>query len=159
MRNMKKILFICHGNICRSPMAEFILKDMLSKTPGYRPGEFLVESAATSREELGADMYPWAKKCLDIHGVPYTRRAARQMTKADYESFDFIIAMDDNNIRNTMRIIGSDPDGKVTKLLDWAGIDKSIADPWYTGEFDQTYYDIVIGCKALIAKFFDTEDK
>lgn len=153
MPNKIKVLFICHGNICRSTMAEFVMKDMIKKQ-GLED-LFYIESAATSREEIGNDTDPRTKRKLDQVGIPYTKRKARQMTMADYEYYDYIIAMDDNNIRNINRIIGEDSFGKVSKLLQYAGSDRGIADPWYTGNFDITYDDIVEGCQALLAYFKD----
>ena len=145
---MIKVLFICHGNICRSTMAEFVFKDMASKAG--KDGDFYIESAATSREEIGSDTHPGTKKKLLENGIPFTRRKARQLTKRDYEAFDYIIGMDDANVRNIMNICGGDPEGKVFKLLDFAGKDRSIADPWYTGNFDETYDDVTEGCEALM---------
>ena len=145
---MIKVLFVCHGNICRSTMAEFVFKDMASKAG--KDGDFYIESAATSREEIGSDTHPGTKKKLSENGIPFTRRKARQLTKRDYEAFDYIIGMDDANVRNIMNICGGDPEGKVFKLLDFAGKDRSIADPWYTGNFDETYDDVTEGCEALM---------
>lgn len=147
---MIKILFICHGNICRSTMAEFIMKDMVRKAG--REDEFYIESAATSREEIGNDTHRGTKAKLREVGVPFEKRAARQVTKADYDRFDYLIVMDEENIRGLKRIIGSDPEGKVFKLLDFAGKDRDIADPWYTGNFDDTYDDIMDGLTALMKK-------
>ena len=145
---MTKILFICHGNICRSTMAEFVMKDIVNKAG--LTDSFQIESPATSREEIGNDTDPRTKRKLTEMGVPFTKRRARQMTKADYDKFDYIICMDDNNITNMMRIIGSDPDHKVTKLLQHAGRDENIADPWYTGNFDDTWDGVLEGCTALL---------
>ena len=145
-----KVLFICHGNICRSTMAEFILKDMVDKR--NLSSDFYIESAATSREEIGNDTHYGTKRKLDEVGVKYTKRKARQITKADYEKFDYIIGMDDANIRNILRIVGGDDKGKVSKLLDWANLDRSIADPWYTGNFDETYDDVVKGLEGFLEK-------
>ena len=145
---MTKILFICHGNICRSTMAEFVMKDLVNKA-GLADNIY-IESAATSREEIGNDTDPRTKRKLTEMGVPFTKRKARQMTKADYENFDYIICMDDNNMRNMMRIIGSDTDNKVTKLLEHAGKNENIADPWYTGNFDDTWDGVLEGCTALL---------
>lgn len=149
---MVKILFVCHGNICRSPMAEFIMKDMVRKAE--REDDFYIESAAVSTEEIGNDMHRGAKKQLYLMGVPYKRRAARKMTKADYSRFDLIILMDDYNVTLAERILGSDPDGKLCMLLDFTDRKgSSIADPWYTGNFEETYHDIVEGCQAILEKY------
>ena len=148
----RKVLFICHGNICRSTMAEFVLKDMVNKRNIAE--EFYIQSAATSREEIGNDTHYGTKNKLDEVGIPYTKRKARQMTKEDYKEYDYIIGMDDANIRNILRIVGGDKEGKVSKLLDWANIDRSIADPWYTGNFDETYDDVVKGLEAFLGKIF-----
>ncbi len=145
---MTKILFICHGNICRSPMAEFVLKHMAAQAGAA--DQFYIESAATSREEIGNDTHPGTKKMLAEHSIPCSKRRARQITKNDYESFDYIIGMDDANTRNITAICGGDPQGKVFKLLDFAGKDRDIADPWYTGNFEETYADVSEGCKALL---------
>ncbi|WP_425756565.1 low molecular weight protein-tyrosine-phosphatase [Ihubacter sp. rT4E-8] len=151
---MIKVLFICHGNICRSTMAEFLMKDLVRKA--HRAADFQIESAATSREEIGNDIHRGTKAKLREVGVPFTRHAARQVTRADYDRFDYLIVMDDENIRDLFRIIGSDPEGKVCKLLAFAGKDRDIADPWYTGNFDDTYDDIMEGlagfCKHLDIK-------
>ena len=145
---MKKILMICHGNICRSTMAEFVMKDLVAKA-GLED-KFYIESAATSREEIGNDTHYGTKQKLTEMGVPFARRAARQMTKEDYKEFDYIIGMDDANIRNINRIAGGDLEGKVYRLLDFAGKSDSIADPWYTGNFDETWDDVLEGCQALL---------
>lgn len=145
---MIKILFCCHGNICRSPMAEFIMKYMVSKAGSA--DEFCIESAATSREEIGNDMYPPAKRCLDAHGVPHSRRRARQMTRDDYDRYDLLIGMDAANISNMTRIAGGDPEGKIYKLLSFAGSGRNVADPWYTDDFETTYRDVTEGCRALL---------
>jgi len=147
---MTKILFICLGNICRSTMAEFVMKDLVNKSG--LADNFNIESAATSRYEIGNDTDPRTKRKLTEMGVPFRKRKARQMTKADYKEYDYIIGMEDDNIRNIMKIIGSDPDGKVSKLLDFAGRDEDIADPWYTGNFDDTWDDVLEGCTALLDK-------
>ena len=147
---MIKILFICHGNICRSPMAEFMLKDMIR----YRGIDQYIQvaSAATSREEIGNDIHPGTKAKLDEANVPYAKRKARQITRADYENYDYIIAMDEENIRGLRRIIGGDPQGKISRLLSFAGQERDIADPWYTGNFDATYDDILVGLSGLLRK-------
>ncbi len=147
---MIKVLFICHGNICRSTMAEFLMKDMVRKAG--READFHIESAATSREEIGNDIHRGTKAKLREVGVPFTRHEARQVTKADYENFDYLIVMDEENIRGLFRIIGGDPEHKVCKLLEFAGKDRDIADPWYTGNFDDTYEDIMEGLTAFLKK-------
>ena len=145
---MPKVLFICHGNICRSTMAEFVFRYMVRRA-GHE-NEFYIESAATSREEIGNDTHPGTKEKLRENGIPFESRHARQMTKKDYEKFDYIIGMDDANVRNIERICGGDPEHKITRLLEHAGADRSIADPWYTGNFDETYDAVIQGCEALM---------
>ena len=144
---MVKILFVCHGNICRSPMAEFVMKDMVKNNP-----EVYIESCATSREEIGNPVYPPAKRKLSEHGIDCTGKTARQITKSDYDSFDYIILMDRNNERNIRYIIDGDPQGKISLLMDWCGENKDVADPWYTGDFDATYRDVLKGCRAIKSK-------
>lgn len=146
---MHKILFICHGNICRSPMAEFLLKDMVAKR-GIA-SRFDIASAATSREEIGNPVHHGTRKKLAQFGISVAGKTARQMTRRDYENYDYIIAMDRNNLRNIDRIIGSDEYNKVSLLLDFAGRNgQSIADPWYTGDFDITYDDIKQGLDGFL---------
>lgn len=145
---MIKILFICHGNICRSPMAEFVMKD-LTERQGLA-GKFQIASAATSREELGNDIHPGTRRVLEREGIPFSSRQARQITKSDYEAYDYIIAMDRANLRNLERLLGGDPEGKFFLFLEFAGEHRDIADPWYTGNFDETYRDIQQGCTALL---------
>ena len=145
---MTNILFVCHGNICRSPMAEFVMKDLVEKA-GL--GERLhIESAATSREEIGNPIYPPAKRKLKEMGVPFGDHRAVQMTRADYDRYDLLLAADSANVRNMTRIAGGDPDHKIRRLLDDCPRPRDIADPWYTGNFDVTYDDIVEGCEALL---------
>ena len=144
---MIKIMFVCHGNICRSPMAEFVLKDMVKKL-GIAD-EFYICSSATSREEIGNPVHPGTKKKLKEYGILADGKYAVQFTKRDYETYDYILLMDSYNVRNLNRIIGSDSLGKVKKLLDFAG-GGDIADPWYTGNFDDTYRDVAAGCKGLL---------
>ena len=147
---MVRVLFICHGNICRSPMAEFILKDMIRRN-GLE-SEIYVESAAATTEEIGNDMYPPAKRKLKEKGVPFQPRRARIITRNDYESFDMIVGMDEENIWDMRRICGGDRDGKISLLMDWAGSSRDVADPWYTGNFEATYQDLITGCTALLEK-------
>ncbi len=146
---MIKIMFVCHGNICTSPMAEFVLKDMVKKK--LVEDRFQIASSATSREELGNPVHYGTREKLAEVGISVAGKYAVQLTKADYEEYDYLIAMDFMNVRNILRIIGEDKDNKVCKLLDFAeGGD--IADPWYTGNFDVTYEDIVRGCTGLLEK-------
>lgn len=148
---MIKILFVCHGNICRSPMAEFILKDMVKKK--NKEASFYIASAATSAEEIGNPVHHGTRNKLAQYGISTVGKYARQMTKKDYEEYDYLIGMDDWNVRNILRITGGDPQQKIKKLLEFAGSSKDIADPWYTGNFDVAYDDIVEGCEALLAHF------
>lgn len=141
---MKKILFICHGNICRSPMAEYVMKHLVHQN--HLDHEYEIASAATSTEEIGNPVYPPAQRKLAEHGITCKGHHARQVTKADYNYYDELIIMDHNNYRNLMRIIGSDPLNKVRML-----IERDVADPWYTGDFDATYRDVVKGCEAIIS--------
>ena len=154
---MIKVLFICHGNICRSPMAEFIFKDMIAKRG--LADEFYVESCATSTEEIwngiGNPVYPPAKRELAKHGISCEGKRARQVTKADYDKFDILLCMDDNNMRNIKWIIPSDPQNKICKLMSFTGGDANVADPWYTGDFETTYNDILKGCEALLEYLLD----
>ena len=146
---MKKILFICHGNICRSTMAEMVFKHLIRQQ--HIDHRFLVDSMATSREELGNPVHPGTRRKLAQVGIPCSDHRATQMRREDYDRYDYLIVMDHNNIRNLMRIIGDDPDQKVSMLLDYAGREgQSIADPWYTGDFDETYDDVLAGCKGLL---------
>ena len=150
---MIKIMFVCHGNICRSPMAEFILKDM-AKGQGIAD-KMQIASCATSTEEIGNSVYPPAKAELARHGLDAKGKRAVQLTRADYENYDLLIAMDSNNIRNIHRMIGGDPLGKVKKLMDYTSRGGDVADPWYNGHFDRTYDDIYDGCLCLMKHLKD----
>ncbi len=145
---MTKILFVCHGNICRSPMAEFVMKKLVKDNGLER--EFEIASAATSREELGNPVYPPARRKLAEHGISCSGKTARQMTRADYDYYDHIVIMDGNNAHNILYIIGDDPDRKVHLLMEYAGERRDVADPWYTGDFEATWQDVNKGCKALL---------
>ena len=149
---MIKVLFLCHGNICRSPMAEFILKDMVAKRG--MADDFYIESCATSTEEIwngvGNPVYPPARRELAKHGISCEGKRARQVTKSDYDRFDYLICMDNNNMRNIKWIIPSDPHNKISKLMSFAGSNADVADPWYTGDFEITYKDIVEGCEGFL---------
>ncbi len=147
---MIKILFICHGNICRSTMAESVLSHMVSQRG--LSNDFHIASAATSREEIGNPPHHGTVRKLREVGVPVVPHRAVQMTKKDYEAYDYLIGMDDWNIRNMQRITGGDPQNKIYKLLEFANSTRDIADPWYTGNFDVTYDDIMEGCEALLKK-------
>lgn len=147
---MKKILFVCHGNICRSPMAEFVMKDLVKKS--NRQKDFIIDSAATSTEELGNDIHYGTRKKLLQQNIPFQKRAARQITKQDYNYYDYLIAMDEENIFNMKRKWNNDPQNKIKMLLSFAGKNAAVADPWYTGDFDKTFADIFEGCNALLKK-------
>lgn len=145
---MIKILFVCHGNICRSPMAEFILKDLVRQA-GLED-QFSIASAATSREELGNPVYPPAKRKLAEHGISCQGKTARQLTSQDYDEFDLLIGMDHANLRNMTRICGGDPDEKLHLLMEYASRPGEVADPWYSGDFDTAWQDILEGCQGLL---------
>ena len=145
---MIKILFVCHGNICRSPMAEFVMKNLVNKKG--MADQFEIASAATSTEEIGNPVYPPAKRKLKEHGISCEGKTARQMTKADYTYYDYIIAMDRFNLRNMTRFVGNDPDNKVSLLMDFTSHPKDVADPWYTGDFDTTWNDVYEGCVGIL---------
>lgn len=145
---MIKILFVCHGNICRSTMAQSVFKHMVKER--HIEPLFEIESAATSREEIGNGPHYGTVQKLRQEGIPVVEHRAVQMTERDYEYYDYLIGMDTANIRNMNRIAGGDPDGKIYKLLSFAGVGRDVADPWYTGDFDATYEDVVTGCEAFL---------
>ena len=145
---MIRVLFICHGNICRSPMAEFVMKDLVEKAGLSR--QFKIESAATSTEEIGNPVSPPARRKLAEHGIFCAGKTARQMERADYARYDLLIGMDHANLRNMTRICGGDPEGKIQALLDYTDRPGEVADPWYTGDFEATWRDVYEGCTALL---------
>lgn len=145
---MIKILFVCHGNICRSPMAEFVMKKLVQEKG--MADRFEISSCATSTEEIGNPVYPPARKKLAEHGISCSGKTARQMTADDYSRFDYIIAMDRFNLRNMRRFVGDDADKKVSLLMDFTNRSGEVADPWYTGDFDRTWDDIYDGCGGLL---------
>ena len=145
---MIKILFICHGNICRSPMAEYILKALL-RARGLED-RYYVESAAVSTEEIGNPVYPPARRKLAEHGIASDGKYARQITRRDYQYYDLIVGMDEWNLRNMRRMLGGDPEGKICLLMDFTERPGEVADPWYTGDFGGVYRQIVRGCEALL---------
>lgn len=143
-----KILFVCHGNICRSPMAEFVMKDLVRQMGIEK--QFEIASAATSREEIGNAVYPPARRKLAEHGISCDGKTSRQITMDDYRHYDYIIAMDQNNLRNLRKMLGEDVDNKISLLMDYTSRPADVADPWYTGDFDATWNDVVEGCKGFI---------
>ena len=153
---MIKILFICHGNICRSPMAEFVMKDLVEKASLEK--KFHIESAATSTEEIGNPVYPPARRKLAEHGIDCAGKTARQLKRDDYERFDLLIGMDRANLRNMTRICGGDRLGKLRLLMEYAGQpDREVADPWYTGDFEATWRDVAAGCRGLLEQSEERE--
>lgn len=147
---MIRILFVCHGNICRSTMAEYVMKHLVRQAG--REEEFFIDSAATSREEIGNGVHHGTRRKLAQMGVPCGDHRARQMTNADYDEFDLLIGMDSANIRNMQRICGSDSEGKIHKMLEYTKRCGDVADPWYTGDFDATWNDVYEGCVGLLER-------
>ena len=145
---MIKILFVCHGNICRSPMAEFVMKKFVSEA-GMEE-KFEIASAATSTEEIGNPVYPPARRKLAEHGIDCGGKTARQVTRRDYEKYDLLIVMDHNNLRNLQRMLGQDKENKIHLLMDYTDRLGEVADPWYTGDFEQTWMDVTEGCRGLL---------
>ena len=150
---MKRILFVCHGNICRSPMAEFVMKKMVADA-GIAD-QFEIASAATSTEEIGNPVYPPARRKLAEHGISCDGKTARQITCRDYEHYDYIVAMDANNMRNLSRMLGEDKQHKITLLLNYTDHPRDVADPWYTGNFDATWQDVNDGCRGLLEEILN----
>ena len=152
---MQRIMFVCHGNICRSPMAEFVLRDLAMKAG--RANEFRSASSATSAEEVGNPVHPGTRRMLAAHGIDCVGKKARQLRRDEYRSWDLFVAMDDENLRCLSRILGKDPDRKVHKLLEFATPEafgtavRDVADPWYTGDFEATWDDVLAGCTGLLA--------
>lgn len=151
---MTKILFVCHGNICRSPMAEFVMKDLVEKAG--LADEFTIASAATSTEEIGNPVYPPVRQLLTRHGISCAGKTARQLQRGDYAAWDLFIGMDTANLRNMTRLFGGDPEGKVHALLDYTHRPGEVADPWYTGDFESTWRDVVEGCTGLLQSMTHT---
>ncbi|MDE6259808.1 MAG: low molecular weight phosphotyrosine protein phosphatase [Oscillospiraceae bacterium] len=145
---MVKILFVCHGNICRSPMAEFVMKDLV-KAAGLE-SQFHIESAATSTEEIGSPVYPPARRKLAEHGIDCTGKTARQLKNSDYEKYDLLIGMDRANLRNMHRICGGDFANKMHLLMDFTDRPGDVTDPWYTDDFETTWRDVLAGCRGLL---------
>ena len=145
---MLKIMFVCHGNICRSPVAEFVFKKMVADRG--LSSEYVIASTATSTEEIGNDIHPGTRRTLDKYGIPHKRREAVQITRSDYDKYDLYVGMDTANIRNLGRIFGADPENKIKKLLDFTPHGGDVADPWYTGNFEETWRDVNEGCASLL---------
>ena len=152
---MKKILFVCHGNICRSPMAEFVMKHLVREAG--LSDNILVESKALHRDEIGSDTHRGTREVLHAHNIPFSKRRAALMTTADYDAFDIIIGMDTENMRDLDRLTGGDPQHKVHRLLSYIGEKRDVADPWYTGNFEVTYRNVNAGCRGLLQEL--TENK
>ena len=152
---MKRILFVCHGNICRSPMAEFLMKALVHEAG--LDDTISVESKALHTDEIGRDTHHGTRRILEEHSIPFTRRSAAPMLRSDYDRYDYIIAMDTENINDLDRLTESDPAGKVYRLLSFVGVERDVADPWYTGNFDLTYRDVDAGCRALLLYLIENE--
>ena len=145
---MIRIMFVCHGNICRSPMAEFVMK-MLVREAG-REDEFYIRSSATSTDEIGSPVYPPARRELAKHGIDTTGKVSVRLTLDDYSKYDLFVGMDSANIRNMTRMLGGDPEGKIRKLMEYTSRGGDVADPWYTGDFEATWRDVYDGCTELL---------
>ncbi len=154
---MTKILFVCHGNICRSPLAEFIMKELIKENGMEK--DFYIASAATSTEEIGNPIYPPVRRILDKKGINYSGKTAVQVKKTDYANYDYLICMDKNNLRNISRIIGEDTEQKVSLLLNFTDHPRDVADPWYTGDFETTLKDVENGCGGLLQYILKTKTK
>ena len=152
---MHKILFICHGNICRSPMAEMIMKELVRREG--LSGNFTIASCATSTEEIGNSVYPPARRKLAEHGISCAGKTARQLRRDDYANWDYLVGMDEANRRNITRMCGGDPNSKISLLLDHTSHPREVADPWYTGDFEQTWQDVLEGCTALLTEIRNRE--
>ena len=153
--NPIRILFVCHGNICRSPMAEFVMKQLVRERE--LESAFVIASAAASTEEIGNDIHPGTKRLLEAHDIPYEKRSARQLRADDTSAWDYLIGMDNANVRNSRRMLGTGADDKVFKLMEFAGSSADVADPWYTGDFETTYADVLEGCKGLLEHILSSE--
>lgn len=154
---MHRIMFVCHGNICRSPMAEFVMRDLAMKAG--RANEFRIASCATTAEEIGNPVHPGTRRVLAAHGIACVGKAARQVRRDEYKGWDLFVAMDDENVRDLVRVFRGDPQGKVRKLMEFASADaagagrgaaRDVADPWYTGDFEATWNDVLAGCRGLL---------
>ena len=145
---MHRILFVCHGNICRSPMAEFVMKHLVEKAG--LADDYDIASAATSTEEIGNGVYPPARRKLAEHEIDCQGKRARQLTRGDYNRYDLLVGMDGQNMRNMLRICGGDPQGKLRMLMDFTRRPGDVADPWYTGDFEATWRDVLEGCQGLL---------